>query len=397
MRNNATKYIILLSLVLSYFTFNPTSSSSSANIQNIALIVDASEFYDEDFVQDIINGFSVVNETFNINFSIFILEDYTFYNRFPYKSGYYFRNLVTNQTILAIDVLDTNDYDLIVLMGYELRRGFGSLSSGSRVFLPNLYPDTTFLFYDLAGEIPSYFGDSAKYDNVILVSFSENEIGFIAGTLATAFISPFPEKIALVGTYFSDPKSTALIAGFQAAIFREISDIEIQISYVDNGNNWFNYSSARSLSEELESADYGLIFSAVPNNNTLGIIDGCSTNIPIITIDSNRSGLYSNVYSIVKNNTQTILSLFNVLNGTEFTGAIFTYTFEDNVFYPVNWGNPDLLNQTMTDLYQDIVVDKIEIPRTLNYAQNTSGFEFPSMIILTLVLIPFISAKKRKR
>jgi len=110
-----------------------------------------------------------------------------------YRPIYYYNNTATNHTELTLSLIASGEYDLITLVGYELRRGF-DISE---------HPDQNFLFYDLAGLSPHYSGKKTP-DNLMVVSFNENETGYIAGALTVATISPLPNKIGIIGTYRAD-------------------------------------------------------------------------------------------------------------------------------------------------------------------------------------------------
>ncbi|MHA2248383.1 MAG: BMP family ABC transporter substrate-binding protein [Candidatus Hodarchaeales archaeon] len=202
---------ILLVIVLLFCfvstSFNillPPQGTASSNqvIRNIAVILDSPEFYDSDFINDVLNGFDHVNQTYNMNYTVFPLINYS---KSPIT--YYYNGTKTNHTELADEIVNTEQYDLIVFMGYELRR------EKKANYLPERYPDTKFLFYDLSGQVPSHPGSSLG-DNAAVFSFNESHVGFIAGTLAAETISPTPQKIAMICTYrnswpseISNPKS----------------------------------------------------------------------------------------------------------------------------------------------------------------------------------------------
>ena len=230
------------------------------------------------------------------------------------------------------------------------------------------------------------------------MSFAENETGYMAGVLAAATISSFPSKVAAVGIQplfweeTGEPRSKMLIAGFQAAVMRRNPETQIDIFYIEY---YVNYSVAKTQGTKLESDGYELVFTALQNENTLGILDGFSKKI--ISVDSNRSLISGNkpYGSIVKNNTKALLATFEILNqsGTYLSGDL-TFGFQDDVFYPNGWGNNNtLVNNTMEQIYQDLFVDKITIPKDILLAENTPGFE----LITGFGLILLLSVVVRKR
>ncbi|UCG02187.1 MAG: BMP family ABC transporter substrate-binding protein [Candidatus Heimdallarchaeota archaeon] len=386
---------ILLVIVL-LFCFVSTSfdvalpqqgtASSNQAIRNIAVILDSPELYDSSFINDVLNGFDLVNQTYNMNYTVFPL---TKYSRPPIT--YYYDGTQTNHTELADQLAQTDQYDLVVLMGYELRR------EKKANYLPERYPDTKFLFYDLSGQVPSYLGNTLG-DNAAVFSFNESHVGFIAGTLTAETISPTPEKIAMVCTYRntwpseisnpkSDPRSWQLISGFQSGFLRNTTEVDISIYYVDYfWESWTDSDKAKKLAEDLDKQGYDLIFSALQNNNTLGILEGFTNTV--VTVDSNRTS----VPSVVKNNTKAILTLFEKFNRSEdnFPG-IHSLGLEENVFYPSGWGN---VTKNMERIYTDIVVNKIVIPTDIKHAENTNGFEILAIISIILY-IPIRKKKKR--
>ncbi|MHA2224402.1 MAG: BMP family ABC transporter substrate-binding protein [Candidatus Hodarchaeales archaeon] len=403
MKFKLEKIVMIMMLLLVLNMINPQFSSSNrgaanqnVSIQKIALILDASEFYDSSFIDDVLNGFDQVNQTYGFDYDVFPLYNYTFTGNDTHNDAVYsYYNSTTNMTEsldhndLPFNLINSDQYDLVVMMGYELRHTNLNFS---------LYSDTQFLYYDLSGQKPSGFKEST---NVLVVSFSENEIGFIAGSLAAATITPIPQSIGMVGIQpewwiRGEPRSNQLMAGFQSGIFRQTIEKDFLIPFIDDR---VNYSTAKQVATDLDSTGYGLIFTALQNNNTLGIIDGFSTGKPIITVDSNRSSLSRPIRSVVKNNTRTLLSVFQIINQTETIpfSATLTYGLADKVFYPAGWGNDDLVNSTMAQLYQDIVENKLEIPTDIIPAYNTSGFHLVTIFgigVLAIFLKQYIRKKK---
>ncbi|MFX0123926.1 MAG: BMP family ABC transporter substrate-binding protein [Candidatus Hodarchaeota archaeon] len=390
------KKILLVILLL--FCFISTSlhithlhqgaARSNQVIKNVAIILDSPEFYDSSFINDVLNGFNLVNQTYNINYTVFPLTNYS---KSPIT--YYYKGIRTNHTELADELAKSDKYDLIVLMGYELRR------EKRDNYLPERYPDTKFLFYDLSGQVPSHPGDSLG-DNAAVISFNESHVGFIAGTLAAEAISPQPQKIAMIGTFRNsydvfdpkpDPRSWQLIAGFQSGFLRNTTEVEFSIYYIDYfWESWTDSDKSKKLAEELDKQDFDLIFSALQNNNTLGIIEGFSKSV--VTVDSNRSSTAGTVPSIVKNNTKALLYVFEKFNQSEdnFPG-VHMIGLEHNAFYPSGWGN---VSKKMEEIYTDVVINKIVIPTDIKHAENTPGFE---MIAIFGIILFLQIQKKRKK
>lgn len=390
-------FLLLLCFVsTSYQLILPYKGAASTNqtIKNIAIILDSSEFYDSHFINDVLNGFNVVNQTYNINYTVFQLTNYS---RPPIT--YYYNNSITNLTQMVNTIYLTNQYDLIVLMGYELRR-IGLDHSE--------FPNIKFLYYDISAETPNRFPKRAEDfpENVALVSFNESHCGFIAGTLAAKTISPQPKKIAMLCTYRnswpsdidhkSDPRTWQLIAGFQSGFLRNTSEVELSIVYIDYfWESWTNSEKAKDLAEDLDKQNFDMIFSPLQNNNTLGILEGIpEVTAPedppptVITVDSNRS----TIPCVVKNNTKAIQILFEKFNQSEdnFLG-IHTLGLAEDVFYPSSWGN---VTSIMDQIYTDVVINNIPIPTDIKHAENTPGFEIFALLSIILYL-PL--RKKRKK
>ena len=182
-------YLPLLILLLCINSEDISVGNINDSVSNMAVILDAT-CYDEIFIQDVLNGFDAINQTYNISFDVFRLTNYQVTNMTHYRANYEYYNstsnntIITNHTQLAKTLIDSNQYDLIAFIGYELRQ-----IGNSETPLTELYPDMKFLFYDLAGEISSD-GEDDKRSNVFRVSFSEEELGYMAGILATETISP---------------------------------------------------------------------------------------------------------------------------------------------------------------------------------------------------------------
>jgi len=390
------KKILLVSVLL--FCFLSTNfhmvlahqgtTSSNQTIKNIAIILDSPEFYDSSFTNDVLNGFDLVNETYNMNYTVYALTNYS---KSPIT--YYYNQTSTNHTELADNLVKTGQYDLIVFMGYELRR------EKKANFLPNRYPDTKFLYYDLSGQVPSH-PKSSLGNNTAFFSFNESHVGFIAGTLTAEVISP--QKIAMICTYRNswpsdvskprpDPRSWQLITGFQSGVLRSTPEVELLIYYIDYfWEKWTDSDKAKELAEDLNKQDFDLIFSALQNNNTLGILEGFTENV--VTVDSDRSIIDGTVPSVVKNNTKAILTLFEKFNQSvsNFPGN-HTLGLEENVFYPSGWGN---VTGIMEEIYTDVVINNIVIPTNIKHAENTPGFEI--FAFLSIILYITISRRRKK-
>ncbi len=382
-------YVLLFCfLSTSFHIVLPHQGTASSNqaIKNIAIILDSPEFYDSSFANDVLNGFDIVNQTYNMNYTVYALTNYS---KSPIT--YYYNQTSTNHTELADNLVKTGQYDLIVFMGYELRR------EKKTNYLPNRYPDTKFLYYDLSGQVPSHPGSSLG-NNAAFFSFNESQVGFIAGTLTAEVISP--QKIAMICTYRNswpsdvtdpkpDPRSWQLIAGFQSGVLRRTTEVELLIYYIDYfWEKWTDSDKAKTLAEDLNKQGFDLIFSALQNNNTLGILEGFTETV--VTVDSDRSIIDGTIPCAVKNNTKAILTLFEKFNQSEdnFPG-IHTLGLEENVFYPSGWGN---VTEIMDEIYTEVVINNIVIPTDIKYAENTPGFE----IFILLSILLYISIRKKR-
>ncbi|WP_455141698.1 BMP family ABC transporter substrate-binding protein [Candidatus Hodarchaeum mangrovi] len=392
MKSSFYKYLILILIFLSLYSSETSTGKPNEIIQSVAVIIDAAEFYDEQSYDDILKGLEMINNTYGINYDIYQLENYRTTRLYPYNATYTFNNSLTNHTTLAKSLV--NNYDMVAFIGYELRRG---------EFDPNNYPNTKFLYYDLAGDLPETISSFDKIpNNVIIVSFGENEIGFIAGTLAVATISPFPQKVLMIGTYhyqtpegtWRDPRTQSLIAGFQSAILRDQPDVLITIDYIDSfWEHLGNYTLAKNLAASYSTADYGMIFTALQNNQTKGVISGLPGHM-IIGTDSSR------IRNVYKNNSMTLFSVFQTINkSSDFPAGYYTYRFADDVYEITDWlSDENIINETLTDLYIDIVEKGILIPTALIYAKNTSGFEVLPLFsaIFCIITLNIFTRKRRK-
>ncbi len=384
MKTLLKKLIIIILLFLGFYTSYASTGQVDDSIQKIAIIIDSSEFYDASFIDDFLHGFELINQTHeNIDYDVYTLYNYTTINIFPYKVNYYYNNSVTNHTVLTEELINTDLYDLIILVGYELRRGFLDVTE---------YPDTKFMFYDLSGQSTGYSGTNFP-QNLMILSFREKEVGFIAGTLATSVFENSIDKVAIIGTYNGDPRSKQLIAGFQSAILRNHTDAKIFISYIED---FIDSEKAESIATELSTSGFDLIFSALQNNNSLGVQKGV-LGPHLISVDTNRS------FSITKNNTKTLLYTFNEIitkgwdNYRTISGGEIVFGLEDDVFIPTDWGNDNLVNSTMSQIYEDVIISSLQIPDDINYASNTYGFE--GYIIIVIFIFTYIKQHifKKKR
>ena len=395
----------IISTNSSVLASNQGIASASQAVQKIAVILDSPGFYDSYFIEDVTNAFGIINQTYNnYDIEVFPLYNYSFeYSPYPnYTVNYYYENTTSNETIqtnltaLSSVLFETGNYDMVFLMGYGLRGVHKDFVNVSQ------FPDINFIFYDMSGEFPYHPSDYPPPDNRLVVSFDETHLGYIAGTLATAAISSFPQRVAMIGSFEGDRRSTRLIAAFQGAILRKRTDVDIKIAFLDDGFwglKWRNKENATDLASKLEEEGYGLIFAALQNENTLGVLEGVGSNTFVITVDSNRTLLNKPnlVQSVVKNNTNVILSLFETFNQSEkgFVNGSVTFKLADNVFYPSNFDDSGIVNETMAEIYTDIEVSEIQIPTDIRHALNTPGFQIITAIVCFL-FFPILIRKKRK-
>ncbi|MCK5603448.1 BMP family ABC transporter substrate-binding protein [Candidatus Pacearchaeota archaeon] len=378
---------IFLLIVITLSSQIGSSSIITVNdpLEKIAIIIDSPEFYHSSFVDDVLNGFSMINQTYQIDFDVYQLTDFSLTSTIPLQFTYRYNGSITNHTKLTIELIETNEYDLIVLMGYMLRYNFLNFS---------VYPDMNFLFYDLSGEQPAFEGGVIP-NNLYLVGFQENETGFLAGSLVVDEFYPLPKKIAIVTTgnleWNWDPRSIRLIAGFQAAIFRNTTNIDIQINYIDRPNIYFDFEKARSIGYDLASQGFKLVFSGFQANHTLEIIE-TFTGGNVVCVDLNQS------MSVMKNNSYVLMDVFSDFNKSQgFIGGVSAlYGITDGVFYGHGWINPAMVNNIITGLAEEIASQELVIPTRIKEASNTPSFNY-FIAFIVLIIIPFIRKKAYKR
>lgn len=367
----------MILLIIGFTSINLSTAHVNEPIQKVAVIIDSNEFYDNSYIEEVIAGFNSVSNTFGIDYEVFPLANFSNPDISRYQPTYYHNNTTTNHTELTQSLIASGEYDLITLVGYELRRGF-DISE---------HPDQNFLFYDLAGLNPHYSGNEIP-ENLNIVSFNENETGYIAGALTVAIKSPLPEKIGIIGTYRGDHRTKRLIAGFQSAIFQNTTDVSILISYIED---WVDAEKAESIASNMKAEGYGLIFSALQNKNTLGVLKGFPDK-PVIQVDTNRS------HSVIKNHTKTLMYLFNKFNQSGFYGGSLSFGIRDNSYYASNWGleMEDITNKTLAEVHRDVVEKTLIIPNDFIYAENTYGFEL-IISVCAFLFLPSFYIKRKKR
>ncbi len=369
--------MILLSFTLILISFQPANinnASVQVPLQKIAVIIDSQEFYHSSFVDDILEGFDVINTTFQIDYDVFHLTKYSLVNNNPYQVSYVYNNTVTNHTQLIQDLITLDVYDLFVIIGYELRRGFIDIAQLS---------ENNFLFYDLSGEFPA-FNSVGIPDNLYVISFQDHEEAFLAGSLAVAKFYPLPRKIAIVGTYQGDPRTKRLIAGFQSAIFRNSTNTDILISYIDT---WVDAEKAKKIGSDLTDQGYGLVFSALQANNTLEL-NKTFTGGPVVSVDLNITP------SVMKNNSYVLNEVFTTFNqsGGFFGGVVVTYGLSDDIFIANGWNDPSMVNKTIVELMDEFSSKELIIPSEIIFASNTPAYS----ILIVIISITGLMIVRRK-
>ena len=131
--------IIILFLAVNFSPIVNNSSFPNTPLQNIAVIIDSPEFYNSSFTSEIIKAFEDINQTYQIDFDLFQLTNYTLVSANPYTVSYNHNGTLTNHTDLAEDLIGQGIYDLIVVIGYELRREFLDFA---------VFDNMNFLFYE---------------------------------------------------------------------------------------------------------------------------------------------------------------------------------------------------------------------------------------------------------
>jgi len=374
--------MILLFISLILFSSQPANSVNAVDpipLQKIAIVIDSQEFYHSSFVDDILEGFSVINSTFQIDYDVFHLTNYSLVSTNPYQVSYVYNNTVTNHTrLIEDDLIPKNEYDLFVVIGYELRRDFLDFAE---------FSEHNFLFYDLSGEYPA-FSTNIIPDNLFIVSFQDHEEAFLAGALVVAKFDPLPQKIAIVGTYKGDPRSRRLIAGFQSAIFRDSTSTDILITYIDT---FIDSVKVNNIGSELNNQGYELVFSALQANNTLEL-NNAFTGGPVISVDLNTT------LSVMKNNSYVLYDIFNNFNESGgFVGSVaVTYGLSDNIFHANGWNDASMVNRTVVELIDEITSKGLVIPSEIVLASNTPGYSF-LIVIISIVGLMIIRKKTIKK
>ncbi|MHA2106176.1 MAG: BMP family ABC transporter substrate-binding protein [Candidatus Hodarchaeales archaeon] len=373
------KQVVTL-FVLFFFIFNiqpleANNASVNEPLQKVAVIIDSPEFYHSSYTDDILNGFRYINRTYQVDYDVFQLTEYTLVSADPYEFSYIYNGSITNHTQLIETLIQTNQYDLFVVIGYELRRSFDV----------STYPETDFLFYDLSGELPSFDGGSIP-ENLFVVSFQENEQAFLVGALAVTEYYPLPSKIGIVGFWKGDARTRQLIAGFQSAIFRNTTNVDITISYVDT---WIDQEKVRAIGAEFANQDIELVFAALQANNTLTMLNSF-TGGNVVCVDLNQS------MSVMKNNTRVLTEIFKSFNDSQgfFGGISATFGIIDNIYYPNGWSDLFTVNKTIVELKEEIVEGSLIIPTDIKFASNTPSF---SLLMVILIVFPILTKKKRSR
>ena len=375
MKKQVVSMVVLFLFLLSFHSVRANNAAVNEPIQKIAVILDSPEFYHASYTDDILNGFRYINQTYQINIDIFQLTNYTLVSDNPYEVEFTYNGTLTNQTRLTETLIQTGQYDLIVLVGYELRRSFNV----------SAYSETNFLFYDLSGEFPTYDGTGIP-ENLFVVNFKENEQGFLLGSLTVAEYYPLPSKIGIVGFYKGDARTRQLVAGFQSAIFRNTTNVDISIAYVDS---WFDQKEkVETISTEFSNQNIELVFSALQANNTLVKLNS-STKGNVVCVDLNQSK------SVMKNNTRVLTDVFKTFNNSNgfFGGVSATFGLTDDIYHANGWSDPFMVNKTIVGLYEEIISGDLVIPSDIKYASNTPSFSF---LMIILVVLPLFSRRKKR-
>ncbi len=370
--------VVIFMFILFIISIHPLSAKNTGvnqQLGKIAVIIDSPEFYHASYTDDILNGFNYINQTYSIDVDIIQLTNYTLVNRAPYEITYTYNGSSTNQTQLVEMLIQRNQYDLIVFIGYELRRGFDVSE----------FPETDFLFYDLSGEFPAFEGGNIP-ENLFIVNFKDNEQAFLAGSLAVMEFYPLPTKIGIVGTWNGDSRTRYLIAGFQSALFRNTTNVDISIAYVDT---WIDQEKVKEISSDFTTQGIELVFTALQANNTLVMLESF-TGGDVVSIDLNQSK------SVMKNNTRVLTSVFKTFNTSEgfFGGVSASFGITDQIFYSNGWSDPVSANKTLVGIQDEIASGDLVVPTDIKYASNTPSI---SIVLIILAILPLLSLRKKRR
>ena len=366
--------VLLLVIMLSSQMGSSSVNRGTELPTKVAVIIDSPEFYHSSFVDDILNGFSLINQTYQINYDIYQLSNFSLVSASPLQFTYSYNSSTTNHTELTQDLINSGEYDLIVLVGYFLRHNFLEFSD---------YPETNFLFFDLSGTSPAFEGATIP-DNLLIVSYSENQLGFLAGSIFAEDYDPLPQKVAIVGAGTWDPRSRLLMSGFQAGVFRKTTNIDIQLNYLDT---WYDSARVRSFASDLSNQGFEVVFSAFQANHTLEIIETFTGDV--ISVDLNQTR------SVMKNNSRTLLDIFSAFNEEDgfFGGLSVVYGITDGVFYGNGWLDPLKVNETINDIAEAIASEELIIPTNIKTASNTPSFNY-FIGFIAFVFIPFYRKKR---
>lgn len=235
-------------------------------------------------------------------------------------------------------------FDLIWGIGFTMEQAIRDSAQ--------MYPELNFAIFD--GEV--------NLENVLSITFSEEEAAFLAGVIAA-----LESNNSTVG--FIGGKENNIIksyeAGFNAGVNEVNSEIEVINKYVGSFNN---FNQAQEITKELDEAGADIIFYAA-GASAKGIIDtAVERKIKLISIDPRDTKLASNniLTTILKNTGYIVKNTVEKIANDNYVNEIKKYGLSDNAFVIDKKQAREMMSQEVINKIEEyknqVISGEIEVP-----------------------------------
>lgn len=313
------KGILIILLLLLIFSF-----SVSAQYLKVALISDIGGFGDNSYNEQLRESLIKAKQDFNL--------------RLEFKESELMTDYQAN-----INHFAENKFDLIWGTGFTMEQAIKEAAQ--------MYPDINFVIFD----------GVVEEENVMSLTFREEEAGFLAGVIAA--LKTKSSTVAFIGG-----RETEIIKGYQIGFKTGVKAVNSEVKVINRYLGSFNdFSTAKKISEELVSQNVDLIFYAA-GPASKGIIDtALEADIKLISLDAGDINLApNNILTVIQKNTDYIVEqiIGNYYNDN-YVNERKEYGLVDNAFILAKNQAEDMLNQEILnkveEYKQQFIAGEIEI------------------------------------
>ncbi len=267
------------------------------------------------------------------------------------------------------EVSSSGEYDVIVVGTYQMADYLKNVAE--------LYPDQKYIIYD---------DTTYTLDNVVNISYKQNDLGYIVGTFASALTTDTSFEginedavIGFVGGVDS-PVINDFLYGFILGAQSVNADIKIDTRYV---GNYYDPATGKELAEAMINDNNCDIIWGVAGNSGNGAAEAAQETgkAYFIGVDSDQEETFSEELAAItltsglKNVGDSLIWMFDELDaGNEYWGQLVTLGVEENGVGIVTDKNfttvPQSVQDAVIQAIEDLSSGAVEVPSAIGDETN---------------------------